>query len=142
MDAKNPISSEELDVFKTYADLVNAERATLWARHNAMLVANSLILSALAISPTHRWPDTALLFAGLLISGVWLVITVEGWSAVHHHATIAGTFAASCFDRLPNPFSSSVYGKAQTRIYRLILGVIALFVLMYLGLGYAHLASG
>jgi hypothetical protein len=40
---------------------------------------------------------------------------------VHHHATIAGTFAASCFDRLPNPFSSSVYGKAQMTIYRLIL---------------------
>jgi hypothetical protein len=77
-----------------------------------------------------------------LISGVWLAITIEGWSAVHHHATIAGTFAASCFDRLPNPFSSSVYGKAQITIYRLILGVIAVFVLMYLGLGYARLASG
>jgi hypothetical protein len=61
---------------------------------------------------------------------------------VHHYATIAGTFAASCFDRLPNPFSSSVYGKAQMTIYRLILGVIAVFVLMYLGLGYARLASG
>ena len=46
MDAKDPISSGELAVFQTYADLVNSERATMWARHNAMLVANSLILSA------------------------------------------------------------------------------------------------
>jgi hypothetical protein len=70
MDAKEPAaSSEELAVFQTYVDLVNSERATMWARHNAMLVANSLILSALAISPTHRWPDIALLTAGLLISG-------------------------------------------------------------------------
>jgi hypothetical protein len=47
MDAKDRMSSEELAVFQTYADLVNSERATMWARHNAMLVANSLILSAL-----------------------------------------------------------------------------------------------
>jgi hypothetical protein len=142
MDAKEPAaSSEELAVFQTYVDLVNSERATMWARHNAMLVANSLILSALAISPTLRWPDIALLTAGLLISEAWLVITIEGWSAVRHHAAIAGSFAASCFDRLPNPFAPSVYGKAQIRIYRLILGVIAVFVLMYLGLGYARLAG-
>jgi hypothetical protein len=143
MDAKDPdISSKEFAVFQAYVDVINAERATMWARHNAMLVANSLILSALAISPTHRWPDIALLAAGLLISAAWLAITIQGWSAVHHHASIAGTFAASCFDRLPNPFAPSFYGKAQTRIYRLILGVIAVFVLMYLGLGYARLATG
>ena len=116
MDAKDPISSGEFAVFQTYADLVNSEGATMWARHNAMLVANSLILSALAISPTHRWPDIALLAAGLLISGAWLAITIEGWSAVRHHATIAGTFAASCFGRLPNPFAPSVYGEVQVRI--------------------------
>src|SRR5688500_1869789 len=49
MDAKDPVSSEELAVFQTQVDLVNSERETMWARHNAMLVANSLILSALAI---------------------------------------------------------------------------------------------
>jgi hypothetical protein len=41
-----------------------------------------------------------------------------------------------------NPLAPSVYGEAQIRIYRLILGVIAVFVLMYLGLVYAYLASG
>jgi hypothetical protein len=71
----------------------------------------------------------ALLAAGLLISGAWLAITIEG-GPVRHHATIAGTFAASCLDRLPNPLAPSVYGEAQIRIYRLIRGVIAVFVLM------------
>jgi hypothetical protein len=42
---------------------------------------------------------------------------------------------------LPNPFAPSVYGEVQVRIYRLILGVIAVFVAMYLGLAYAHLAG-
>jgi hypothetical protein len=54
MDAKDRMSSEELTVFQTYADLVNSERATMWARHNAMLVANSLILSALAHQPNAQ----------------------------------------------------------------------------------------
>lgn len=140
MDARDRSASpEELTVFNAYVDLINAERSAMWARHNAMLVANSLILSALAISPTHRWSDLALLCAGLLISGVWLVITVEGWSAVRHHATVAGSFAGACFDRLPNPFAPGAYGKAQIIIYRLILTVIVVFVLMYLGLAYARL---
>jgi hypothetical protein len=127
-------SANEIAVFQAYVDLINAERAAMWARHNALLVANSLIFSAFAISPKNRWADLALLAAGLLISGVWLLITMEGWSAVRRHVDIAGSFAASCFHNLPNPFSSAVYGKAQVWIYRLILLVIAVFVLMYLGL--------
>lgn len=143
MNAKDPIFSvEELEVFKTYVDIINAERSTMWARHNALLVANSLILSALAISTTHKWANIALLAAGLLISGAWWIITVKGWSALRHHAILAGTFAAAYFERLPNPFSPSVYGEAQITIYRLVLGVIVLFVLMYLGLGFVRLGLG
>jgi hypothetical protein len=57
-----------------------------------------------------------LLAAGLLVSGVWLVITIEGWSALRHHVEVARGFAASCFDRLPNPFSTPVYGREQSLI--------------------------
>jgi hypothetical protein len=131
---------DETAVFRAYVDLINAERATMWARHNALLVANSLILSAIAISQTSRWIDLALIAAGLVISGAWLLITMEGWAAVRRHAEIAGKLDSACFRRLPNPFSSPVYGKAQTTIYRLILLVIAVFVLMYLGLGFVRLA--
>lgn len=114
----------------------------MWARHNTLLVANSLILSALAISPANRGAHIALLAAGLLVSGVWLVITIEGWSALRHHVEVARGFAASCFDRLPNPFSTPVYGREQSLIYRLILLVISVFVLMYLGLAYVRLSVG
>jgi hypothetical protein len=134
-------SSDEIAVFQAYVSLINAERAAMWARHSALLVANSLILSALAISPKNKWTDAALLAAGLLISGAWLVITREGWAAVRRHVEIAGSFAASCFQRLPNPFSGDVYGEAQTTIYRLVLLVIALFVVMYIGLGYVRLIA-
>ena len=49
-------SSEEFAVFQAYGDLINPERETLWARHNALLLANSLIIGALAICVTspHR----------------------------------------------------------------------------------------
>ena len=46
-----PAEAEEFAVFQAYIDLINSERETLWARHNALLLANSLIIGALAISP-------------------------------------------------------------------------------------------
>lgn len=49
-DAEN--SSDELAVFQAYVDLINSERETNWARNNALLVANSLILGAMIASPT------------------------------------------------------------------------------------------
>jgi hypothetical protein len=58
---------------------------------------------------------------------------------MRRHSHIAGTFASSCFKHLPNPFSESICNRAQTRIYHLILVVIAVFVLMYLGLGHIRL---
>jgi hypothetical protein len=43
-------SPDEIAVFQAYTDLINSERETLWARHNALLLANSLIIGALAIA--------------------------------------------------------------------------------------------
>jgi hypothetical protein len=36
-------SPDGLAVFQTYIDLANSERKTLWERHNALLLANSVI---------------------------------------------------------------------------------------------------
>jgi hypothetical protein len=51
--------SDKATLFQAYVDLINSERETIWARHNALLVANSLIVGALALSPTalgtNRW---------------------------------------------------------------------------------------
>ena len=58
---------------------------------------------------------------------------------MRRHSDIAGTFASSCFKHLSNPFAESICNRAQTRIYHLILVVIAVFVLMYLGLGHIRL---
>ncbi len=73
--------SNEIAVFQAYVDLINSERETIWARHNALLVANSLIVGALAISPTalwaNKWAALAMLGAGLLISIAWFLITIR-----------------------------------------------------------------
>ena len=56
MNAKTTASSaDEIAVFEAYVSLINSERETLWARHNALLLANSLIIGALDISPAALW---------------------------------------------------------------------------------------
>jgi hypothetical protein len=71
MEAKHSASSpDEIAVFQAYTNLINSEQETLWARHNALLLANSLIIGALAISPAalweNKWAALAMLSAGLL----------------------------------------------------------------------------
>ena len=139
-------SSDEIAVFQAYIDLINSERETIWARHNALLVANSLIIGALAISPTalweNKWTALAVLGAGLLISGAWLLITVLAQSVLRRHGEIAGAFASPSFKHLPNPLAESIWNRTHTQTYHLILLVIVVFVLMYLDLGYIRLVSG
>ena len=137
-------TSDEIAVFQAYIDLINSERETIWARHNALLVANSLIIGALAISPTalweNKWAALAMIGAGLLISAAWLGITVQGWSAMKRHADLARKFASTYFKHLPNALDETLCDPAQTNIHHLVLLVIAVFMLMYLGLGYVRLA--
>ena len=136
-------SSDEIAVLQAYIDLINSERETIWARHNALLVANSLIIGALAISPTalweNKWAALAMIGAGLLISVAWLGITVQGWSAMKRHADLARKFASTYFKHLPNALDETLCDPAQTNIHHLVLLVIAVFMLMYLGLGYVRL---
>src|SRR6185436_5834197 len=99
VDSANP--SEEIAVFQAYVDLINSERETIWARHNALLVANSLIVGAIAISPTalwsHRWAALGLLGAGFLITIIWLLITIHGWLVLQRHVELASAFAMTHF---------------------------------------------
>jgi hypothetical protein len=133
---------DEVVVFQSYTDLINSERETLWARHNALLLANSIIIGSLALSPAelweNKWAALAMLSAGLVISAVWLGLCVEGWSACKRNAETAGTFASDCFKHLPNPFAEPICNRANTRMHRLTLLLIAVFMLMYLGLGFAR----
>jgi hypothetical protein len=145
MKAKDSASSsDEIAVFQAYIDLINSERETLWARHNALLLANSLIIGALAISPAalwdNKWAALAMLSAGLLISSAWGGITILAWSAIRRHAELAGTYASACFKHLPNPFAETICNRAQTGMHRLVLLVVAVFILMYLGLAVIRLS--
>jgi hypothetical protein len=133
--------SAELAVFQAYIDLINSERETNWARNNALLVANSLILGAIIASPNGLTGDrgltVALLAAGFLITVVWGAITIAGWSVLDRHVKLAATLSSPCFAKLPNPFSKGA-SHHQTRgaIFILTLLMISVFALIYLSLGY------
>jgi hypothetical protein len=137
--------SDKATLFQAYVDLVNSERETIWARHNALLVANSLIVGALAISPaafwTSKWAPLAMLGAGLLISIAWFLITMFGWSVMRRHAEVASEFVATHYRHLLNPFADPTYHRSSLRIHVLALTMIGIFMLIYLGLGYIRLTS-
>jgi hypothetical protein len=146
MPGEDSISSpDEIAVLQAYVDLINSERETIWARHNALLLANSLIVGALAISPTalwqNKWAALGMIGAGLVISAAWLGITLQGWSAMKRHADLARAFASTHFKHLPNALDETLCDRAQTNIHHLILLVIVVFVFMYLGLGYIRFVS-
>ena len=137
--------SDKATLFQAYVDLVNSERETIWARHNALLVANSLIVGALAISPaafwTSKWAPIAMLGAGLLISIAWFLITTYGWLVMRRHAEFASDFVAAHFKHLPNPFADPTYRRSSRWIHVLAITMIVIFMLIYLGLGYVRLSS-
>ena len=55
MSGEDSISSpDEIAVLQAYIDLINSEREAIWARHNALLVANSLIIGARSPSVLRR----------------------------------------------------------------------------------------
>lgn len=146
MSKKEPADlADKATLFQAYVDLVNSERETIWARHNALLVANSLIVGALAISPTafwtSKWAPMAMLGAGLLISIAWFLITWYGWSVMRRHAEVASDFVATHYKHLPNPFAETVYRRSSLWIHVLALAMIGIFTLIYLGLGYIRLSS-
>jgi hypothetical protein len=146
MSKKEPADlADKATLLQAYVDLVNSERETIWARHNALLVANSLIVGALAISPaafwTSKWAPVAMLGAGLLISIAWFLITTYGWLVMRRHAEVASDFVATHFKHLPNPFADDTYRRSSVRIHVLALTMIGIFMLIYLGLGYIRLAS-
>ena len=47
-------SPDEIAVLQAYVDLINSEREAIWARHNALLVANSLIIGGHLPSALRR----------------------------------------------------------------------------------------
>ena len=115
-------SPDEIAVLQAYIDLINSEREAIWARHNALLVANSLIIGALAISPAalwqNKWAALGMISAGAIISAAWLGITLEGWSAMKRHADLARKFASTYFKHLPNALDETLCDHAQTNIHR------------------------
>jgi hypothetical protein len=100
----------------------------------------ALFIESLQTIASMEWAALAMIGAGLLISAAWLGITVRGWSAMKRHADLAAKFASARFKHLPNALDETLCDRAQTDIHHLVLLVIAVFMLMYLGLGYIRFA--
>ena len=113
MDEKQSAdTSDEIAVFQAYTSLITSEHETLWARHNALLLANSLIIGALAISPAalweNKWAALVMLSAGFVISVVWVGMAVLAWSTIRRYAILPEA-------SLPpvNPFAETICNRAQ-----------------------------
>ena len=128
-DPANP--SDEIAVFQAYIDLINSERETIWARHNALLFANSLIIGALAISPTalwqEKWAPLAMIGAGLLVSAAWLGIAVQGWSRYDGMPKLPQNSPQPVSSNCRMRSTETLCDRAQTNIHHLVLLVIAVF---------------
>jgi hypothetical protein len=147
MSSREPADlADKATLFQAYVDLINSERETIWARHNALLVANSLIVGATTISSaefwSNRWTAAGLLGAGILISTAWFLITIQGWTVMRRHAEMASAFAETHLKHLPNPFADIAYRRSGKWIHVLALVVVATFVAIYLGMGYVRLSAG
>ena len=141
MKAKDSASSSgEIAVFQAYVDLINSERETNWARHNALLVANSLIIGALAISPAALWENK---WAALGMIGAGLL-------AADHGAGMVGDAPAPRHCRRIRVVQFQTPGQSVGRdllqpgadagLLPHPVGDRSLCALMYLGLGYVRLA--
>jgi hypothetical protein len=139
-------SSDEIAVFQAYIDLIDSERDTIWARHNALLVANSLIIGA-ARHQSHG-P------LGEQMGGSCHAECRPPPSAPHGSGSrcrdgrrcdgmlvLLGPLL-TCFTHLPNPFGETICNRAQTPDLLPNLAGDPRFVLMYLGPGYIHLSLG
>jgi hypothetical protein len=109
--------SDALAVFQAYVDLIKSERETNWARNNAMLVANSLILGAIIASPSGLSGPRGLTLA--LRSRVPHHLGLGG----DHHRRVERAHPARQASGDPGfaplrPASQSVFRKAQATIKR------------------------
>ena len=78
--------------------------------------------------------------AGLLISAAWLGITVQGVVGDEAACRSCRKICLGPLQDLPNALDETLCDRAQTNIHHLVLLVIAVFMLMYLGLGYIRFA--
>ena len=130
--------SAELAVFQAYVDLINSERETNWARNNALLVANSLILGAMIASPTGLTGERGLhcrTARRLGSSSPWSggrSRLPDGTCSIGASRSTAATLSSPCFTQLPNPFSKGAsHHQMRGAIFILTLFMISVFALIY-----------
>ena len=70
--------------YQAAANLWVYEGETLWSKFNALLVANSIVLAALALAMNARRPPAVFLIAmpiaGIILCALWLLLTMRSFA--------------------------------------------------------------
>jgi hypothetical protein len=118
--------SESVELFRVHAMLLNSERATIWQRYSAFLVANAIILNFLKDEPV------LVPIAGLVVSGCWLTIHCTGYKLFRGQLnTLASRFR---FDPMPGApwYAQDVQKPKLDWIFWCSAGMIVAFSLLYI----------
>jgi len=127
-----PTTNDYLAALKFYVDLANSEKQAIWARHATMVVGNSLLINAIE-TEKGSGVGTMLSGAGLVLCGLWGIMTWDGWKWFYKPILDA--------QKLPikpelNPFSSFPHkGKGDRHsdtIFKCTMAMIVLFAFIYL----------
>jgi hypothetical protein len=116
---------------KLYVDLINSERAAIWARNAAMLVGNSFIINAIKSEPARSESGLNLLFslAGIAICVLWFIMTWVGWAYSNKLMRKAEKLPVG--DPQLNPFKWVGPTTYRDWILWCTMALIVLFALMY-----------
>ena len=79
----------------TLLAMANTDTQLVWARYNAMLVAESILLAfvGLSLQAQHgkpSWLSLGAVIAAVILAWLWWLLTIAGWNASHWWYSMAG----------------------------------------------------
>lgn len=123
-------TSDVLAVYHSHVDILNSERETIWARNNALLVANTLLIG-LIFGQSITSPELKLIVSavGFAVCAAWLMMTYRGWELLQKHVNNIGSIDTLGLVGVPNPYPPPF--NARETIYWTTMFVIAAFAILY-----------
>ena len=123
---------DTLSALKLFADMSNAEKQAIWARHATMVVGNSLIINAIRtdVPKPDAFNTLFLNAAGLLLCIVWFVMTWVGWGWFYK-SMVDATKVSN--DPMLNPFASypRLASRRSDTVFLCASAVVLIFASMY-----------
>jgi hypothetical protein len=143
VDTRPPDPEDIRVVYQAAMAAYTYEGAQVWSRFNAMLVAHGILIAVIGqlfLDATARAQGFAATLAGLglLISLLWLSITIRGFG--YHDAFLEAAkkqeqrLSAGFLEQTKPKLRGAIGQIGRPRMLWITCGVIAIFMLLYLGL--------